>query len=94
MPDVEDKVYAEQNVTAESLATAQQGAAVAACLPALEAIIAKLDRGVENRMAVAVANGQLDEKLSMQLWLEKLAYRKVLTHLQKVVQMGLSVVDK
>lgn len=76
------------NVDMEKLIAVRDSAHIDALLPYLRVELERLEAGVEARAASALAAGTLEPQLAVNLWVEKLSYRKLMRNLEARVKVG------
>lgn len=82
------------NIDPKELQKVREGSELAALLPYLEAIVAEMERAIDNKMKSAQVAGDLTPAKAQEAWIEKLALKKILTKVAQKVNMGVSAGER
>lgn len=72
----------------QQLAAVGDAAQIRAALPYLEAVAQAQEARIDTRVEQLLTEGALDPQLAVQMWVEKLAYRRILRSLRQKAAFG------
>lgn len=80
--------------TKEEMSTIHEAARLAGFLPVLKEYTDKMERALENRTFLALNQRTLTPEMALQAWMEKHAYRQLVSRVEQGIAMGTSMTQR